>query len=454
MGIAELLIVAGLLLANAFFVAAEFALVKVRSSQIDELVGKGNWAAKITAKLLDHLDAYLSASQFGITLASLGLGFVIEDSVEPGIEALMGAIGLPEAALEFRGQHVMVIPAFAFLLVTFLHISLGELVPKSLAIRAAKPMALVTAPPMMAFYYVFFPVIWLLNTFSDLILRLGGLGTVDHIEVAHTEEELRHILAESVQGGHLTRAERAMIENVLNLEEKTAKRIMIPRPDVAYLSLGRTVEENLRTARRAGHTRFPLVEDDLTSVVGMIHVKDLFRAAGDDGRPDLRQLARKVPFLPETLRLDALLLEFQRNRVHLAMLLDEYGSVVGMVTMENVLEELVGPIQDEFDRESPQVVPLGEGVFEVEAACPVDVLQELCGVAVPEETDADTTGGLILEELGRLAVAGDAVTIGRHRLQVLLADPNRIRRVRVEPLADDLGRPSLPAPESPGETPS
>ncbi|QDV35181.1 hemolysin family protein [Tautonia plasticadhaerens] len=436
MGIAEFFVVAGLLLANAFFVAAEFALVKVRSSQIDELVERGNWAAKITGKLLDHLDAYLSASQFGITLASLGLGFVIERSVEPGIEAALHAFGLPETALEVNGRMLPVIPAFAFLLVTFLHISLGELVPKSLAIRAARPVALVTAPPMMAFYYLFFPVIWLLNAFSDLILRLAGIGVLDHAAVAHTEEELRHIVSESVQGGHLSRAERVMIENVLNLEEKTARRVMVPRPDVVYLSLNRPVDENLRIARRAGHTRFPLCEDDLTSVVGMVHVKDLFRSGGSDvGRPDLRKIAREIPFLPESLRLDALLLEFRTNRVHLAMLLDEYGDVAGMVTLENVLEELVGPIQDEFDRETPQVVPLGDGAFDVDASCPVDVLAEMTGVTMPEEVDSDTTGGLVVEQLGRLALPGDEVIVGRHRLLVTQADPNRIRRVRVEPAA-------------------
>ena len=286
---------------------------------------------------------------------------------------------------------------------------------------------------LVAFYYLFFPFIWLLNAASNLTLLALGLGRTDHAEVAHTEEELRHLVAESVAGGHLSRNERVMIENVLNLEEKTARRIMVPRPDIVYLSLARPLEDNLRVARTAGHTRFPLCEDDLTTVVGMIHVKDLFRAGGPGSRLDLRQLARKVPFLPESLRLDLLLVQFQRNRVHLALLLDEYGSVVGMVTLENVLEELVGPIQDEFDREVPQVLPLGNGSFEVDAACPLDVLAEACGVAVPE-TEAETAGGLILDLLGRLARTGDSVVAGRHRLTVLQADPTRIRRIHVEPL--------------------
>jgi CBS domain containing-hemolysin-like protein len=433
MGVLDFLIVAGLLFANAFFVAAEFALVKVRTSQIEQMVERGSWAAKVTSRLLDRLDAYLSASQLGITLASLGLGWAIHGSVEPFIASILGAIGLSkETPPVLAGMTTVALLSFLF--ATFLHICLGELVPKSLAIRAARVVALVTAPPLMAFYYVFFPVIWILNKASDLVLLMIGLGRTDHTELVHTEEELRHILGESTAGGYLSRSERVMIENVLNLEEKIARRVMIPRPDVVYLSLSRTTEENLRIARQAGHTRYPLCESDLTTVIGMIHVKDLFRAgAPQNGRPDLKKLARPMPFLTETLHLDQLLVEFQRNRVHVAMLLDEFGTIVGMVTLENVLEELVGPIQDEFDRETPQVAPLGDGVFEVDATCPLDVLQDACGVEVPE-TEAETAGGLVLDLLGRMAVVGDTVDIDDHRLTVLQADPTRVRRIRVEPL--------------------
>jgi CBS domain containing-hemolysin-like protein len=423
MGIAEFCIIAGLIFVNGFFVAAEFALVKVRTSQIDQLVEEGNWAAKLTSRALDRLDAYLSASQLGITVASLALGQAIDELV-PGIRSLLGRIGLSGAA-----------PFLALSLVTFLHMALGEQAPKSLAIRSAKVVALWTAPILIAFYYIFWPIIWLLNAASNLTLWCLGLGgKVDHAELAHSEEELRHIVAESAGGGHLSRRERVMIENVLNLEEKSARRVMVPRPDVVYLSLARPLEDNLRTVRQAGHTRYPLCEDDLTTVIGMIHVKDLLRAmASKDARPDLRKIARKVPFLPETLRLDQLLFEFQRDQVHLAMLLDEYGSVVGMVTMENVIEELVGPIQDEFDREEPLIAEVGDHVFEVDASCPIDVLADATGVEVPE-TDAETAGGLVLDLLGRLARPGDSVTVDGHRLTVLQADPTRIRRLRVEPL--------------------
>lgn len=436
MGLVEILIIAGLVFVNGFFVAAEFALVKVRTSQIDQLVEEGSWAAKLTSRALDHLDAYLSASQLGITVASLALGKAIEESVEPGIRSMMHSVGLPEWKWAVGSLTLSVVPAIALSFVTFLHMALGEQAPKSLAIRSARRVALFTAPVLVTFYYVFYPVIWLLNTASNLTLWVLGLGGIDHAELSHTEEELRHIVAESVAGGHLSRTERVMIENVLNLEEKTARRIMVPRPDIVYLSLSRPLEDNLRVARQTGHTRFPLCEDDLTTVVGMIHVKDLFRAgSANGGRPDLRKMARKVPFLPETLRVDQLLVQFQRNRTHLALLLDEFGSVVGMVSLENVLEELVGPIQDEFDRETPQITALGGQVFEVDAACPLDLLAETCGLTLPE-TDAETVGGLILVLLGRLAKTGDSVTVDGHRLTVLHADPTRIRRVRVEPILD------------------
>jgi CBS domain containing-hemolysin-like protein len=437
MGIIEILLIAGLILINGFFVTVEFALVKVRATQIDQLAAEGNWAARLTGKALDRLDFYLSASQIGITVASLALGRAMHDWVEPLVEAGFLRLGLRATPIAVLGISIPTVTLVALSLVTFLHMALGEQAPKSLAIRAPKVLVLWTAPPLVILSYVFAPVIWVLNKASNLTLWALGLGKTNTTELAHSEEELRLIVAESVAGGHLSRNERTMIENVLNLEEKTARRVMVPRPDIVYLSLGRSLEDNLRLARQAGHTRFPLCEDDLSSVIGLIHVKDIFRAgAYQNGRADLRQLARDIPILPVTLRLDQLLLEFQRNRVHLAMLLDEYGSVVGMVTLENVLEELVGPIQDEFDRETPPITPIGDGTFEVEASCPLDVLAETCRMEIPE-TDAETAGGLVLDRLGRLAKAGDIVEINGHRLTVLRADPTRIRKLRVERLVPE-----------------
>ena len=432
MDVSSIIVIAGLVFINAFFVAAEFALVKVRISQIEGLAESGNWAAKVTLRALNRLDAYLSASQLGITVASLALGTQIEHAIEPPVAALLRAFHFPEGAagplsLGFAAT------AIALSIGTFLHMALGEQAPKTMAIRSAKVIALWTGPPLVAFAFVFWPIIWLLNSASQLTLRVLGLGAADHAELAHTEEELRHIVAQSVAGGVLSRSERLMIENVLNLEEKPARRVMVPRPDVVYLSLSNPLEENLRMARRTRHTRFPLCEDDLTRVIGLIHVKDLFQRAAAPGgaRIDLRELAREIPFLPESLHLDQVLIAFQRNRVHAAMLLDEYGSVTGMITMENVLEELVGPIQDEFDREPPQVEPLSDDSWDVEAALPLDRLAEVCGITLPE-TEAETTGGLVMDLLGRIAKLGDEVAFPGARLTVTKTDPNRIRRVRVD----------------------
>jgi CBS domain containing-hemolysin-like protein len=293
MGYLEILLIAGLILINGFFVTAEFALVKVRATQIDQLAEQGNWAAKLTSKALDRLDFYLSASQIGITMASLALGAAMHDWVEPMVESGFRALHIPSSRIVVFGVSTGVVPLAALSLVTFLHMALGEQAPKTLAIREPKILALLTAPPLVILSYVCSPVIWLLNKASNLTLWVLRLGDANTSELAHSEEELRLIVAESVAGGHLSRNERMMIENVLNLEEKTARRVMVPRPDIVYLSLSRPLEDNLRVARQAGHTRFPLCEDDLTSVIGMIHVKDIFRAGSyQNGRVDLRQLAR------------------------------------------------------------------------------------------------------------------------------------------------------------------
>ncbi len=303
----------------------------------------------------------------------------MHDWVEPMVESAFLSLGIRATPIVVFGISIPTVTHRRALAGDVSAHGAGRASPQEPGDPAPTVLVLLTAPPLVILSYVFSPVIWLLNKASNLTLVVLGLGHTSTEELAHSEEELRLIVAESVAGGHLSRNERMMIENVLNLEEKTARRVMIPRPDIVYLSLARPLEDNLRLARQAGHTRFPLCEDDLSTVIGMIHVKDIFRSGSyQNGRTELRQLARKIPFLPVTLRLDQLLLEFQRNRVHLAMLLDEYGSVVGMVTLENVLEELVGPIQDEFDRETPPITPLGEKVYEVDAACPLDVLAETC----------------------------------------------------------------------------
>lgn len=416
----ELIFVLFLVLANGFFVAAEFALVKVRLSQVEQLARQGSFAARVTRGLLNHLDAYLSACQLGITLASLGLGWMGEDIGRKLLQPLF-----PEAS------KYLAFP-LAFVLITFLHISLGEQAPKILAIRAAQPTAFIVSLPLKVFYSVFWPFIWVLHTASNLMLRLIGVRAARPNEQMASEEELRLILAESAAGGELSRRERLMMENVLDLEEKVTRQVMVPRRDVVFLNTRRTAKENLQIIAESQYTRFPLCDGDLDRVVGMVHTKDVLGAIAEGQQlPPLARLARKLPFFPETMRLDVLLREFQRNRTHVAMVVDEYGTVSGMVTFEDVLEELVGPIQDEFDRELPMIIRRNNGRFIVDALCPLDDLVEKCRLQLPEVT-SDTTGGLVVELLGHIPEPGEKLRLGRHELTVLDAEPTRVRRVEVQ----------------------
>ncbi|ADV61767.1 protein of unknown function DUF21 [Isosphaera pallida ATCC 43644] len=430
-------LVALLLFANALFVAAEFALVKVRVSQIDELVERGHTLAKMTRRMLDQLDSYISAAQLGITLASLALGRVIESSVEPMIAGAFKRLGLEDSAAGIEAHGGVVVPLLALGITTFFHISLGEQVPKILAIRTARTVALWTGPPMVVFHFVCYPVIVLFSGFTNFVLRLMRVAPAD-LEHSHTSHELRKMVAESFRSGQLTDESRSMIENVLTLGEKTARRVMIPRPDIVSLSLSRPFEENLKLIRTSHHSRLPIGRDDLEEILGVVHVKDVVEAEGRlASNDDLVALARPVPLFPETIRLNQLFKELRARQTHLAMLADEFGSLVGMVTLENVLEALVGPILDEFDQEPPEIQAdsTQPGAFWILPTCPLDTFEQVCGLKLSNQTEADTLGQFVLERLGRLAKIGDVVNVGAHRLRVIEADRTRIRRLRLEPIS-------------------
>jgi len=419
-----LLAVVLLLFANGFFVAAEFALVKVRLSQIEDLAKKGSWTAKVTESVLGRLDAYLSACQLGITLASLGLGWVGEPVVARLLEPLVIACGLSS-----ERAHFIALPV-AFVTISSLHIILGELAPKSLAIRAARPMSLAVSLPLLVFYRTFLPFIWVLNSAANLFLRLCGVRPLQEGVETHTADELRLILAESAAGGELSRRERLMMENVLDLEDKVVRQVMVPRRDIVYLNTRKSVAENLQLVSESRHTRFPLCDGELDRVVGMVHTKDvLITQMSGDPIVSLGRLARRIPFLAETMRLDVVLREFQRTRTHVAMVVDEFGSISGMITFENVLEEIIGPIQDEFDRELPQIIKRSAGRYHIDGICPVSDLTDELGVTLPEDLEAETTGGMVIELLGHIPNSGEKVKVGRFEFRVLDAEPTRVRRV-------------------------
>jgi CBS domain containing-hemolysin-like protein len=411
-----------LVLLNGFFVAAEFALVKVRPTQVDPHVARGSRRGRAARHMIHHLDAYLSATQLGITLASLALGWIGEPAFAWLVRPLVSLVPGASPALVSTASITA-----AFLLITILHIVLGELAPKSLAIRKPEGSALWTALPLLLFYKVTYPAIWLLNHAANALLRLVGVEPVAESELAHDESELRLLLA-SADPSRLSSQKRELLDNIFELSNRVARQIMVPRGDVVYLSTTRTLADNLAVARESGHTRFPLCEGDLDRAVGLVHIKDLFRAG--ERIAALAEVARELVFVPETLQADRLLRRMRARRLHMVAVVDEYGGVSGIVTMENVIEEIVGSIQDEFDLEKPELVKQGKNVYLISGGMLVADLEQAVGLELSDR-DEDTVGGVVLSELGRLPVPGDRVELGPVEIEVVHLEGNRVTAVRL-----------------------
>jgi CBS domain containing-hemolysin-like protein len=410
-----------LVLLNGFFVAAEFALVKVRPTQLDPHVA-GLRRGRVARHMVRHLDAYLSATQLGITLASLALGWIGEPAFVWVVEPLVSLVpGAGPAVV-----HTVALTA-AFLTITILHIVLGELAPKSIAIRKPESTALWVAMPLYAFYKLTYPAIWVLNHAANAILKAVGIEPVSEAELGPEEAELRLLLASRI-GTRLSEDKRQLLDNVFELSHRIARQIMVPRADVVYLDATKPIDQNLAIARRSGHTRYPVCEGSLDRVIGLVHIKDLFRNA----RPltSLEEVAREIAFVPETLTLDRLLNRMLAEKVHMAAVLDEYGGVSGIVTLENVIEEIVGQIQDEFDAEKPELTALGDSAYYVSGSMLVEEVEEALDIEFSDR-DEDTIGGVVLSELGRRAVVGDRVELGPLLIEVQEVQRNRIRSLRV-----------------------
>ena len=419
-----------LVVANGFFVAAEFALVKVRMTELES--GFGSRSSRLVQHMLEHLDAYLSASQLGITLASLGLGWAGEPLVARMLEPAFAGLGLPAEKVHFVAFPV------AFTVITFLHLTVGEQAPKIGAIQRARATALLVAYPLAVFYTIFRPFIWLINVSSNGMLRIAGFTPVSEHDESITEDEIRTILTHSATMGHIGARERRMMEKVLDLEDKVARSHMLPRHQIQYLNRNVPQTENLEIAARSGHSRFPLCDGDLDHVRGIVHVKDVFSTM--TLRPTqslLDDVVRKPLFLPETIKLDKLFREFQKTKSHMAILVDEHGGVSGMITLENVLEQMVGPIEDEFDAELPLIIKKGDGRFEVDAACSVLEFSEKCEVIIPKDVEADTIGGVMIAMLGQIPRVGDHVHVREHKITVVEAEPTRVTRLLVEKVSTD-----------------
>jgi len=422
------LLALGLVVLNAFFVATEFAIVRVRTTRIDELVAKGVRRAAATRTVLQDLNAYLSACQLGITLASLGLGWV---GGSPAFARLLEPLFAGLGSWAGVTAHSAAI-ALAFAVITVLHVVLGEQAPKMVAIERAEGVALLVAWPIRVFHLLFFPFTWAMNALSGLAVRALGLNPVAEGSLAHSEEELRMILSVSQRSGTLPEAHAELLENALDFTERAVRQIMVPRADIVWLDARRPAEDNVRVVRESAHTRYPLCEGDVDHVVGVLNLKDLFLQPPGG---DLRQLARKPLFVPENVSIDRVLRQFQRSRTHLAVVIDEYGGTSGVVTIEDVLEELIGEIQDEFDEEAPKVQDLGGGRLSVDASVPADEIAETLGIEDGADEEVDTLGGLVLARLGRIARPGDVVTLGGRRVEVSRMRGRRIVRLTVHPAA-------------------
>jgi len=418
-----LLLAALLVFLNAFFVAAEFAIVKVRSTRVQELVREGVRGSAAVENAIKDLDAYLSATQLGITLASLGLGWIGEPAFASLIGPLLGSFGIWSEKLIHSVSLTM-----AFALITFLHIVLGELAPKSLAIRRPEETSLLVAPPLRLFYRLFYPALWFLNASSGFFLHLLRITPPTETELAHSEEELRLLLAESHRTGTLSASKRKLLENVFDYTRRSAKHIMVPRADIVYLSLRRTLVENLETIRQTQHTRYPLCEDDIDHVVGMIHAKDLFQPVeGLRDSADLLKLKRDILFVPESRPLEALQRDFQQRRVHMAVVVDEYGGTSGLVTLEDILEEIVGEIQDEFDTEAPRMEATPDG-YVVDGLVLLEEIAARLGFTLPEH-ESSTLGGYVIARLGRIARLGDWVPLDGYTAKVIEMKGRRVSKL-------------------------
>ena len=420
-------IVLALVALNGFFVAAEYALVKVRETQLDELVAKGNRRAQTARQVLAQLNSYLGATQLGVTVASLGLGW----AGEPVFNALLNPVFV---ALQVQASTLRHSLSFAvgFSALTFLHICAGELAPKWSAIRNPLPIALRVAKPLRWFYLASYPFNWVLNRAAQWLLRRAGieLGRAD--KRSHSPEELRLLVASAQKQSEVTALGRDIVLNALDLRRRLAREVMQPRRQIVPLDTKATLAACLEIAESTRYSRFPLCEGgDIDKSVGVVHIKDLYalRHKAQTGA-DLLPVARKIIFVPETARLEKLLQMLLDRRLHVAIVVDEYGGTVGMVTLENILEELVGQIQDEFDQEKPLLVRTSETTWEAAGNLPLHELQELVGQPLQEE-GLTTASGWLTHRLGGFPKSGDVLITGAYELRVEQVDAMRVAKLKI-----------------------
>ena len=346
----NLFLIAFLLFSNGFFVAAEFAMVKVRKTRIEQLVKEGNYSAQIALEAIKDLDKFIAAVQLGVTISSIGLGWVGEGTLARIIEPVF--VFLPGVSQTIATHTVSV--SLAFALITFLHVVLGELIPKSIALEYTEKTALIIARPMQAITFVFNPFIWLLNGFGNWVLKLMHIPHSHKSSLVHSSEELDMLVDASYNGGVLNETEKDMLHNVFKFSDLTAKQVMVPRTDMVCVPIDMSLEELNNVATENQYTRYPVYEGDIDHITGLIHVKDLYKLSLDDTTCPIERIQREILLVPETMTMDNLVLEFKKRKGQMAIVVDEFGGTSGLITLEDVIEEIFGDVQDEFDEEEEQ----------------------------------------------------------------------------------------------------
>ncbi|WNS76725.1 hemolysin family protein [Bacillus sp. DTU_2020_1000418_1_SI_GHA_SEK_038] len=427
MDILNLVIIAILIALTAFFVASEFAIVKIRSSRIDQLIEEGNKGAIPAKKVISNLDEYLSACQLGITITALGIGWLGEPTIAHMLHPIFEKLNVPSSA-----SHIISI-GIAFGIITFLHVVVGELAPKTLAIQKAEKVTLLTARPLILFYKLMYPFIWALNGSAQLLTRLFGLKPVSEHELAHSEEELRIILSESYESGEINQSEFKYVNKIFDFDDRIAKEIMVPRTEIVSFSKDDTLESFLQTVYEEKFTRYPIIDGDKDHIIGLVNIKEVMTDLIKNRQVTSNKLesyTRPIIRVIDTIPIHDLLLKMQKERIHMAILMDEYGGTSGLVTVEDIIEEIVGDIRDEFDMdEVPEVRKINEEHYIIDSKMLVSEVSDLLNVDINDE-DVDTIGGWILTE-NYEAKQGDVIELDSYAFKIIDMEDHHIKYIEV-----------------------
>ncbi|WP_280671168.1 MULTISPECIES: hemolysin family protein [unclassified Dysgonomonas] len=424
---------------NGFFVAAEFAIVKVRASQLEMKAQDGNRLAILSKHIVSHLDAYLAATQLGVTLASLGLGWIGEPVVSKMLLSILGAFGITGDSFQVLGITITIHSISlitAFLIITILHIVFGELAPKSIAILRSEKTTMFVAYPLQGFYWLARPAIWLLNGIANLFLKMIGLHAASESE-SYSSDELRYLVDQVRESGDIEDDNYDIIKNAFDFSERTARQVMVPRTKVLAIDLNDYDEQTLEMVIEDGYSRIPCYEDSIDNIIGIVHLKDILKKMRQNGKVDIRSIVRPVSFVPETKRIGQILKEFQVKHQQIAMVLNEYGGIDGIITMEDILEELVGEIQDETDNEIPFVEQVSDDTYSVIATAAISDINDQLPHPIDKAKQYDTLAGYLIDKFGRIPVVHDKLEDEGYEFTVLKKNKTSIILVQLKDLETD-----------------